>query len=258
MRLFVLTAASMLFAGPVIGQIPAGGRAVGKIVDPSEAYVPGAVVRVADPDAGVLVSQTVADRAGDFRTEILKPGTYLFVVSAQGFGASRKSVTIQQSQVADVGAIRLEVGSCDDPGVNCDEGMVVPLNSAPIRIVPVIASGSRWVKLDCGLDLIGGNVRCQSDAAQPQSEPRTDDVYLIGKDGGIYLQAVNGAALSRPNPRSKNCSEVQFDQTVVRLDGMGHGDDLCVRLREGRRSHILPLQDIWRNSTQVNLAYVTR
>jgi Carboxypeptidase regulatory-like domain len=68
----------------LFGQTASTGSVMGRVVDPSGALLPGAIVQLASDRLGESRSQTT-DREGNFRFSLLPPGIYELQVTQAGF-----------------------------------------------------------------------------------------------------------------------------------------------------------------------------
>jgi hypothetical protein len=70
----------------------------GTVADPTGAVIPGASISIITPGGETIVSLTT-DSSGAYHSQSLAPGTYIVVVSAQGFASSpSKAVTLAPGQ----------------------------------------------------------------------------------------------------------------------------------------------------------------
>ena len=90
-----------------------------------------------------------------------------------------------------------------------------------------------------------------------RSRKLTDIWFTDSRDGGAYLTPGEGARISPPNPTSGDCKETKYDKTPIRVDGLGPGNDICVRTSDGRLSHIYFDDEVTAGSV-LRLWHVTR
>ncbi|HEX3471994.1 MAG TPA: carboxypeptidase-like regulatory domain-containing protein, partial [Silvibacterium sp.] len=109
----------------------------GTVSDPTGAVIPGATVNITTPDGHTLAS-AVSNASGAYQTHSLAPGTYILIVTAQGFAPSTsKAITLTagQSKQFDVKLdIQVEkqqvVVNVDTPTVSVD-----PANNANSLVI---------------------------------------------------------------------------------------------------------------------------
>jgi hypothetical protein len=100
--LFLAAAAMMLAQDP-------RGTIAGRVVDRSEAVIPGAKVQVTNSQTGVTVS-VPTNESGAFRIPFLPPGVYRLVAEVHGFKTySQENVQLRVSDTLDL-VIRMDVG----------------------------------------------------------------------------------------------------------------------------------------------------
>jgi hypothetical protein len=245
MSIFCILA--LAFAAQAAGTATSG-QVRGVVIDASGGGLRGALVRLVQ-DSSVLGAQARADQDGVFNAVDLKPGTYTLIAWLQGFRARRAGVVIRDGEITDIGRLRLELAGCDAPGVMCDNFGL----GARDRIK---ASGYLNVKLDCAADLDAGKTWCADGTRDAGG--RTTDVGITKNETGVYLSPLNGATVSTPNPPRVDCGDANLGNADVRIDGLGPGDDLCVRTHDGRLSHVFLVDDVERTSLQISLYHVTR
>jgi hypothetical protein len=76
--------------------------------------------------------------------------------------------------------------------------------------------------------------------------------------GILYLIALNGAALSKPEASTSDGSGVTYGNDRLAVVGLGPGVDFCVRTKRGSVSHAFFTYDVEKESTAIALWYVTR
>jgi hypothetical protein len=223
-----------------------GGRIRGVVVDATGAALPGAIIRVVQPDSNVVVARARANQAGDFETDAVGEGEYVVAVWLQGFRARWTSpVVLRDGSIVSLGNVRLDLAGCDAPGVLCDSFGLGPPEPDNTR-------GFVDVKLGCGVDLNAGKVYCES------RQPGGVDLNFLKDDSGIYLIPANGAALSPPNLPRGDCRDANPSTAKLPVDGLGPGDDICARTHGGRLSHMFVMSDVERGSDHLRLWHVTR
>jgi hypothetical protein len=82
----------------------------GRVIDPQQAVVPGAIVVVASDETRVR-QQTATNQSGEWKMPFLNPGPYSITVTAPGFKtAERKGITLQTADIKQID-ITLELGA---------------------------------------------------------------------------------------------------------------------------------------------------
>jgi hypothetical protein len=211
-------------------------------VDATGSVLPGSFIRVFQTPSNALVTRFRAESDGSFQTGRLQPGSYILVAWVQGFSTRRLSVAILDGQTADLGKIQLEVGSCDAPGVMCDDFGLGP----PDR---VLSSGHAELKMNCAVDFRNNKISCPD--APGSQKGGIFDLRVMREDVGVYLTAVSGATISTTNPR-------RAGESRIRVDGLGPGDDMWVRTPNGLESHVYFVDDVEPTSQTVRIWHVTR
>ena len=110
-RLALVAICCSLLALPLITAYSADGRLEGKVTDPKGAVVVGAKIVATDPATGQTFNGTT-DNQGRYTVNV-PPGTYTVVVSATGFGETRREgVKVGDGAVTTVD-VKLEVASVE-------------------------------------------------------------------------------------------------------------------------------------------------
>ncbi|HTY83052.1 MAG TPA: carboxypeptidase regulatory-like domain-containing protein [Silvibacterium sp.] len=99
LRSFCLFSALALWVlGPAVFAQANTGVIRGSVSDPSGAVIPGATVSITTPDGHTLAS-AVSDAGGAYQVRGLAPGTYIVIVTANGFAPSTsKAITVVSGQ----------------------------------------------------------------------------------------------------------------------------------------------------------------
>jgi hypothetical protein len=225
----------------------------GHVVDASGGAIP-ALIRVIRPDNNAVVIRLKAQDDGSFATSALNPGVYSLTAYAQGFRRREvRNIAIRAGHPTDLGQIRLDLSGCDTPNTNCDY-----FGDAPNGIKQLIASSGVTLDVSCAVDLDRKSEPLCSKAADIIVSPRQVDIRVARENGTLYLVAMNGATLSKPDAATSDCSGVTFGTKRIQVIGFGHGVDVCVRTNRGSVSHVFFTEDIENNSSTVALWYVTR
>lgn len=105
----LVTVLALLLSTAVAPAQTSKGFLVGKIADPNDAVILGAIVKITNQSTGVS-RQTVSGSDGTFRFEAIEPGTYKIEVSETGFKtATRENVVVMAAQTTDT-QFRLDLG----------------------------------------------------------------------------------------------------------------------------------------------------
>ena len=127
-RYILLSFASSLVAFQLFGQ-EFRGTLTGRVVDPSNAPVPGAIISVRNEGTNAT-SPSKTDSHGNFTVPFLAPGPYTLTISATGFKLAKRSsiaVTVAQTTTEDV---KLEIGNVSQEVTITAEGSVVETANA--------------------------------------------------------------------------------------------------------------------------------
>jgi hypothetical protein len=194
----------------------------GVAVDSVGAAVGGASVQLLDANFK-LVAHVTADVAGKFSIETVDSGNFVLKVWLQGF-RSRRLPVATDTEITDVGKIHLDVADCDAPGVICDWFGETPPHD------PVASRGYLQVQTGCMLTFARSKGLCPGDPTGTRESEA--DVRITVDENGVYLTAMNGAALSKPNLPRGDCHGANPRETKVRIDGLGPGDDICLHTHD--------------------------
>jgi hypothetical protein len=123
-------AVAWLVVSAALGQTPAaGGYIVGKLADSSMRPLGAAKLAIRDTDSDTPSKRIHSGPGGMFEAGPLPAAAYTVLVASPGFRARLlRGVVVKEGETTNIGTIRLEIGSCDAPGVICDS--VYP-DSAP-------------------------------------------------------------------------------------------------------------------------------
>ena len=218
----------------------------GVAVDATGAGLPGALVRLLDSASNAVITRGSADSEGKFQIGAVPSGSYTVVLWVQGFRARRVPAVIRTGEISDVGKLRLGLAGCDAPGVICDSFGTDPPDS-------IVSKAYLQVKDGCEVALAVGKVACPDSARGRTAET---ELRLMKIGGGIYLSAMNGAALAQANLPRSDCRDANASESVVRTDGFGPGDDICVQTHDW--SHLFFVEDVGLGSQGVEVWQVTR
>jgi hypothetical protein len=226
-----------------------GGQIRGAVVDPGEYPLPGAYVKLLRQDSNVLAARGTADHTGTFHTTVA-PGAYTLIAGMQGFRARRfANIEVRDGKTTDVGKLFLGFAGCDAPGVLCDNFGL----GSPDRVK---ASGYLYLNFACAADLGAGKTYCPEDSRA--AARRTTHLRITKDENGVYLNPINGATVSTPNPPRADCRDSSPGKAGVRIDGLGPGDDICIRTHDGGLSHLFLVDDVEKDSLVIRFFHVTR
>jgi hypothetical protein len=199
------------------------GRITGVVVDIGEGAIQ-AFVTVRVETSAKLLAHKLAERSGAFEFESVPSGRYMVTVWANGFRARiLPGIVVRDDGTTSLGAVVLEIGSCDAPGAMCD-------SIGPTRLPR--RTKAFELNLHCGVNADSGMVSCP---AGPSSHIRLDQ-----DDSRLYLSAMNGAAFTDFNP----AEGAPPTRPRVGIDGICKGADLVTRTRKGRRAHLFFVSDV--------------
>jgi hypothetical protein len=102
----------------------------GTVVDPANAVVPNAQVKVVGAETGTTRS-TITETTGLFRFLDLEPGTYSITVTATGFkGYQQTSIILAANETRDIGKVGLSIGSAGETVTVTAEAVAIQLASS--------------------------------------------------------------------------------------------------------------------------------
>jgi hypothetical protein len=179
----------------------------GTVSDPTGAVIPGATVNITTPDGHTLAS-AVSNASGAYQTRGLAPGTYIVIVTAQGFAPSTsKAVTLAagQSKQFDV---KLEI--------QVEKQQVVVNEDTPIVSVDPSNNANSLVIKGKDLDALS------DDPDELQNELNALAGPAAGPNGGqIYIDGFTGGQL----PPKSAIREIRVNQNPfsAQYDKLGYG-----------------------------------
>jgi hypothetical protein len=94
---------------PAAAQSLTSGDIAGTVTDPSGAVIPNATLTLKSNDTGATQTRTT-NAQGAYRFSLLAPGTYTVSVTASGFQATQKQVTVTVGQAANAN-LQMGLGS---------------------------------------------------------------------------------------------------------------------------------------------------
>lgn len=114
---------TLVLPGNLKAQSTISGDIAGTVTDASGAAIPGATVKVTNTGTGAV--QTLkSGAAGDYRAALLKPGSYLVVISAPGFQTTQKQAAVALGQTV---TVNMQLGVAKGMQTVEVEGQSVPL-----------------------------------------------------------------------------------------------------------------------------------
>ena len=212
-------------------------RVSGTVVDPTGAVIPKASVRVFSSGSTTEIAETVSTELGRFDFAIPASGRIVLKVSMRGFQTRRVKIPASDRPI-ELGNIKLIVGSCDSPWINCDDFGIGP--PPP----PTFSHGSLTARANCEMDFSKKIVACGTGRG---------DVGVVKENGHLHLVASEGVKIAPVNA----CEASSFTETRVQLDDLGRGDEICLRERK-RWTRLIVLDDIDADATEFRLFQVTR
>ncbi|MGD0299403.1 MAG: carboxypeptidase-like regulatory domain-containing protein [Bryobacteraceae bacterium] len=221
----------------------------GKVTDPTGAVIGKALISVYPKGSALLAFRGNANYDdGTFCITGLSAGTYTINAWYNGFRRNLvRDVAVRAHEATNIGTVQLEVGGCDAPGVSCF--FITPLNSPSQPDQPVDAVRAH-LKLprECGIDLIEEKVIC----SRPEGSAGDTDVVFLEEHGALILRPANGARIQ------PDCRGAYGDQSL-RVEGLGNGDDLCVKTGDGYISHLFfEGDDVQSDTAKLTLWIVTK
>ncbi len=231
-----------LFALPALAQDL---RITGTVIDPAEAVIPNAVVRVFADGQASEIGHAKSNAEGRFDFAVPASGPLILRVSMPGFQTRRVKISAAHEAIVDVGRVRLTIGSCDAPWINCEYFGSEP----PLR--PIVSSGHLDVRPNCEIDFSQKPAVCRA-ASAGQS-----DIRVAKEDGHVALIASKGVSIARLDASNGTC-EVSFTERRVQIDDLGRGDDICIRTRHGLIAHVFPMEDVEAANPEIRLYQVVR
>lgn len=236
----------------VVSTAPGGAtqQVRGAVVDTTGAAIGGATVRLLNSVSGE-VAHVMANDSGQFQLEIAAPGGYIVTAWHRGFRRRRvKVVSRPEGEALDLGNIRLDFAGCDAPGVICDSFGAAPPPD------PVVSRGDLQIRTDCMVAFATSRAFCAGDLKGWNEGDA--DIRLIRDERGVYLAAMNGAALSEPDLPRLDCGDAYPKEKQIRIDGLGPGDDICLHTHDRHWSHVFFTDDVDRGSRNIGIWQITR
>lgn len=223
----------------------------GQVKDASGASIGNAIIRVYPKDSTVPAFRGKAHHdEGTFCINDLSPGTYTVKAWQNGFSAKRvPDVVVRRGETTNLESIRLEFAGCDAPGMNCDSIATPPTLPSKLETVVEKVRTQLHLPRDCGAEILRSKVICRGPAKET-------DVIFTEEHGSLFLRALNGA---RIDPNCSDHYSDHYQDEAMPVSGLGMGDDLCIRTKDGATSHLFfEGDDVEPAATKLNLWMVTR
>jgi hypothetical protein len=196
----------LLFSSPGFGQTNSG-VIRGTVTDPTGAVIPGANVNVTTPD-GHTIASPVSDASGAYQARNIAPGTYIIIVTANGFAPSTsKAITVAsgQSKQFDV-KLQIQVEK-QQVQVNA-ESMTVDTNPEN-NANAIVIKGKDLDALSDDPDELQNELQA---LAGPAAGPNGGQIYIDGFTGGQI-------------PPKSSIREIRINQNPfsAEFDRLGYG-----------------------------------
>lgn len=236
-----------------------GGAIRARFADSAAAAVV-AEVSVVDPKDGAGVFHGHAEATGTVHASALKPGVYRLIARADGFRrVDLPSVRVEAGKVVDLGTLEMDFSGCDAPGISCS---YYGSGAQPAVGRAELGDYRRSVRVQrlCGVDLDNeARTVCPEPGGVRNWMKRAGiELQLLEAKGHLYLEAVNGAAISVPNSSDWRCGDARFTESRLLVDDLGKGVDFCARSATGAIAHVFFPEEVQRGSESVALWVVTR
>jgi hypothetical protein len=191
-----------------------------------------ATVRGANSDEPFI--RIASDAEGKFESDLLPAGPYRILIAHPGFASRVLNVVVRLGATTNLGAIRMDIGGCDAPGMICDS---IGTDMSPNPR----AQGYFELKRDCGMNVETRAVSCPAGAES--------HLQLREEGSGLYLVAGNGAMFTVIAPARAGA----YSEWRVRIDGLNQGIDVVLHTRERHEAHIYFTHDIDRDTALIKL-----
>jgi hypothetical protein len=207
-RYFCLWLAVLIFGlSPICRAQTGTGVVRGTVTDPSGAVIPGATVSITTAD-GHTVATATSDASGAYQSRGIAPGTYIVVVSAQGFAASSsKAVTVAAGQNRQYNAALQIAIEQQQVQVNSETTTVdtSPDNNANA----IVLKGKDLDALSDDPDELSNELQA---LAGPSAGPNGGEIYIDGFTGGQI-------------PPKSSIREIRINQNPfsAEFDRLGYG-----------------------------------
>ena len=107
-----------------------------------------ASIRAIPRTTGRTIYRCQSESDGAFHLDGIEPGTYTLAVSLQGFREKLiDNLLVTTGREVDLGRVRLDIASCDAPGVICDSFLNEPVADT------TFSRGEIKIPLGCAVDI---------------------------------------------------------------------------------------------------------
>lgn len=221
----------------------------GRVVDDTGAPLPGSFIRLIPKDTSMTAYKIKAGQENALFGGEVAPGIYSVAAWTEGFRERLvKDIAILPGKTTDLGTISLDMGGCDAPGVSCTGDPVMGR---------VHSSNFVTLRQSCGYDFDASKLTCPEPGKKMGKGPRHDvDVWFVNQSNGVFLMPGDGASISSLQPGG-GCTDAKYGAEPVRVDGLGPGNDVCIRTSDKHVSHIFINEDVTPQSL-LKLWHVTR
>jgi len=185
------------------------------VIDPGGAGT-DAAVKLFPVGSTEAIATTRSQQDGHFEFRDLTPGAYAIRASLSGFfQRERALVSVRPGEVADAGTIKLGFLNCDF--VICDS--VVPTKS------DILSKSDVFLPRGCSVDLDTSEADCAD------NPPKQFDLTLKLDNSALFLLPIHGATIGA-------CGTREQSSEPLRIDGLGAGNNWCVRTTSHHVAHI--------------------
>jgi len=209
------------FAVPAGAQSLTSGDIVGVVTDPSGAAIPNARVDLKDAATGVTQTRSTGSQ-GNYRFQLLEPGSYSVTVRAEGFQAAERAVTVSVGQASTIN-VQLSLQTTS-------------------QTIEVIAQGGV-------VQTENGNVSTSFSPEQISSVPNP------GNDLSYVVQAAPGAVMNTQAGYGNSATYgLPATSNLYTVNGMNENDPFLNLNNSGATNLLLGQNDV-REATVVNNGY---
>jgi len=239
-----LHAALLLAVLAVCSTLQSRAQVRGEVLDTAYEPISRATIRVLDGQSRKEMESIRTDAAARFELPALAPGRYVISFSSPGFSPELIELDTTKSGANRDRTIRLNPRDCDAPGENCDCFAQCPAFDPH----PIAAQASLKIGLADAIDLDKG-------VLVPLASPDAG-LSLLEKDGGLFLNSLNGAALLNACKPQYGRNRQKTQTPPFRVDGLDRDMEVCMTTKRGRFSKIFLTRQVNAGDKQV-LVYVS-